>query len=150
MATLIINMGESDDGEVTVSGSANTQTPSHDEKYCTECGEVIKQKAQICPECGVDQNLEEDTVETTQTSQLTDRRQYELEKIASKDKSTVALVSFLITPVGYWMVGKKTLAIINLLTLNFLLFGPIVVPIHTYKMIGDAEEELRRAGVKGY
>lgn len=143
-------MEESDDGEVTVSKTADSQTPSHDEKFCTECGEIIKERAQICPECGVDQNLEQDTVETTQTNQLTDRRQYELEKLASKDKGTVALVSFLITPVGYWMAGKKTLAIINLLTFNFLLFGPIVVPIHTYKMIGDAEEELRRAGVEGY
>ena len=26
-----------------------------DEKFCTECGSVIRQKAEICPECGVRQ-----------------------------------------------------------------------------------------------
>lgn len=26
-----------------------------DEKFCTECGAVIKQKAEICPQCGVRQ-----------------------------------------------------------------------------------------------
>ncbi|MBI5843108.1 MAG: NINE protein [Deltaproteobacteria bacterium] len=26
-----------------------------DEKYCTECGEIIKARAEICPKCGVRQ-----------------------------------------------------------------------------------------------
>lgn len=26
-----------------------------DEKYCSECGEIIKAKAEICPKCGVRQ-----------------------------------------------------------------------------------------------
>lgn len=31
------------------------QTKSPDEKFCSECGAVIKQKAEICPHCGVRQ-----------------------------------------------------------------------------------------------
>lgn len=27
--------------------------PENDEMYCSECGSVIKRKAEICPECGV-------------------------------------------------------------------------------------------------
>jgi predicted RNA-binding Zn-ribbon protein involved in translation (DUF1610 family) len=30
--------------------------PRTDEKYCSSCGEVIKEKAEICPECGVRQS----------------------------------------------------------------------------------------------
>lgn len=31
------------------------QSPDSDEKYCRECGEIIKERAEICPECGVRQ-----------------------------------------------------------------------------------------------
>ncbi|MFB6175404.1 MAG: NINE protein [Candidatus Nanohalobium sp.] len=27
--------------------------PANDEKYCSNCGEIIDKKAEICPECGV-------------------------------------------------------------------------------------------------
>jgi TM2 domain-containing membrane protein YozV/ribosomal protein L40E len=33
----------------------STQTKEADEKYCTECGAIIKAKAEICPKCGVRQ-----------------------------------------------------------------------------------------------
>lgn len=139
-------------------------TPGPDEMYCMDCGAVIKKQAEICPECGVRQATEEystpaepqDKVsqnpqaETNASSDITDRRKYELEKLASNDKTTIAVIGFLISPVAYWMIGKKTLAIINFLTFNFFLLGPIVVPIHCYSMISDAEEELRMAGVGGY
>lgn len=145
-------MSESDE---TPPEDSHNETPGHDEKYCTDCGSVIKKRAEICPECGVEQsgNSQEPAAAEeppAQSTGLTDRRQYELEKVASQNKLTVALVSFLITPLGYWMVGKKMLAIVNLLTLNYFLLGPFVVPIHTYMMIDNAEEELRRAGVQGY
>jgi len=36
-----------------------TQTKGIDEKFCSECGEIIKIKAEICPKCGVRQkNIE--------------------------------------------------------------------------------------------
>lgn len=31
------------------------RTKSSDEKFCSECGEIIKLKAEICPKCGVRQ-----------------------------------------------------------------------------------------------
>lgn len=141
------------DDENSEDGSTARNSPGHDEKFCTECGSIIKKEAAMCPECGVEQkeNKSEQTQQTTQTTNdITDRRQHELETIASKDKTTVALVSFFITPLGYWMIGKKGLAAINFFTLNYFLLGPFIVPIHTYKMIDDAENELRRAGVRGY
>lgn len=136
------------------------ETPGPDEMYCMDCGEIIKERAEICPECGVAQGgsgvVEQQSQQSQQTQQsqsgtgLTDRRQYELEKVASKDKTTILLASLLISPLGYWMIGKRALAIINILTLNFLLLGIIIVPIHTWTAIDNAEEELRKAGVEGY
>jgi RNA polymerase subunit RPABC4/transcription elongation factor Spt4 len=35
--------------------SDTKQTKSADEKYCSECGEIIRLKAEICPHCGVRQ-----------------------------------------------------------------------------------------------
>ncbi|NTU57371.1 MAG: TM2 domain-containing protein [Chlorobiaceae bacterium] len=32
-----------------------TTTKGPDEKFCTECGEIIRAKAEICPKCGVRQ-----------------------------------------------------------------------------------------------
>lgn len=114
-----------------------------DEAFCTSCGEVIKKEAEVCPECGVRQKGEN----TEQgNSELPDARKYELQKIARKDQTTVAVVSFLISPVGYLMVGKTGLAVINFFTLNYLLFGIILVPIHTWKIIGNARDELQRHG----
>jgi len=34
----------------------STQTKAADEKFCSSCGEVIKEAAEICPECGGRQN----------------------------------------------------------------------------------------------
>lgn len=33
----------------------STESPRADEKYCSTCGEIIKEAAEICPECGVRQ-----------------------------------------------------------------------------------------------
>lgn len=35
--------------------SAQEQTKGADEQFCSSCGEVIKEEAEICPECGVSQ-----------------------------------------------------------------------------------------------
>lgn len=114
-----------------------------DEVYCTSCGEPIKEDAEMCPECGVRQG---DESSSSDGLDLPDARVYELQKVARKDTTTVMLVSFLLTPVGYWMVGKTGLAIINFLTLNYFLLGIIIVPFHTRSIIKDAREQLERAG----
>lgn len=116
-----------------------------DEVFCTSCGEVIKSDAEVCPECGVRQNGDEES-QRDASSDISDARKYELQKIARKDQTTIAAVGFLIPFVGYLMIGKTGLAIINLLTLNYFLFGFIIVPIHTWKIIGNARDELRRHG----
>lgn len=36
-------------------GETMSSNPGPDEVYCIECGEIIKEKAEICPECGVRQ-----------------------------------------------------------------------------------------------
>ncbi|WP_336133955.1 hypothetical protein [Natronomonas amylolytica] len=32
------------------------RTPGPDECYCTSCGSIIKEKAELCPDCGVRQS----------------------------------------------------------------------------------------------
>ena len=54
-----------------------TDTKGPDEKYCSTCGEIIKQQAEICPECGVRQK--------DPTPQVTD----EPEPTPSSDKDRV-------------------------------------------------------------
>lgn len=151
---------------VDESDTTTEQKPQRgpDEVFCTECGAVIKERAEVCPECGVRQQSKDAPVpqesqqahnqaaKSTDNSNvdLTERRQYELEKIASKDKTTIILLGIFITPLGYWMIGKKGLALVNFITLNYFLLGWIIVPIHCNKMINDARKELRLAGVGGY
>lgn len=140
---------------------ASGDRPGPDEVFCIECGEIINEQAEACPHCGVSQNngtssAQQPESQTTVNVQqgegtgLTDRRQYELEKIANKSTFTIILVALLLTPAAYWMVGKKTLAIVNFFTANFFLLGFVIVPIHCYVMISNAREELRKAGVAGY
>lgn len=106
-----------------------------DEQFCSSCGETIKKEAEICPECGV-----------RQSSSRNDFELQEKKKIANKDITTVMVVSFLLTPVGYWMVGKTMLAIVNFLTLNYFLLGWLIVPFHTRKIIKDTRTELAAQG----
>ena len=37
-------------------GKESVEAPAVDEKYCKNCGEIIDDKAEICPECGVRQH----------------------------------------------------------------------------------------------
>lgn len=112
-----------------------------DEAYCSSCGKVIKQQAEICPECGVNQVENQDS-----NSELPEARKYELQKVARKSQTTIPIIGFLIPFVGYIMVGKNGLAILNILTLNYLLLGFLIVPFHTYKIIDNAQDELARHG----
>lgn len=144
------------DSEFDGIDNSESKTPSlgPDEVFCTECGSAIKERAEICPECGVRQKTSP-TEESVQQSQqgiksLTQKRKYELEKKAGADKTVTILLALFLTPAGYWVIDEKILAILNLLTFNYLLFGPIVVPIHCHVMIEDAKQELQEAGVEGY
>ena len=39
----------------SASGGASSREPGPDEVYCRDCGSIIKERAEICPECGVRQ-----------------------------------------------------------------------------------------------
>jgi hypothetical protein len=41
------------------------KTKAADEKYCSECGEIIRLKAYICPKCGVKQLPISDDIESS-------------------------------------------------------------------------------------
>jgi short subunit fatty acids transporter len=109
--------------------------PGPNEVYCSSCGEVIKEEAKVCPECGVENKANED-------SSTSDRRKRELEDIVHQNKTTVILLSIFVTPLGYYWVGKTGLALLNFFTFNYLFLGPIIVPFHTNKIMNDAQKEL--------
>jgi hypothetical protein len=44
-----------EESAMTESGRVQTRAKTADEKYCHECGEIIRAKAEICPKCGVRQ-----------------------------------------------------------------------------------------------
>lgn len=150
-------MSSEDTNEAESSTGAAAGEPGPDEAYCTSCGSIIKEQAEICPECGVRQQPTQaggapqrgggaPAGDAGAGGQANDARIRELQKIAAKDKSTVMLVSFLLTPAGYVMVDKLVLAIVNLLTFNYFFLGFIIVPFHTKSIIENAREELEAEG----
>jgi hypothetical protein len=148
----------SEDTSGTESNTEAAGEPGPDEAYCTSCGSIIKEQAEICPECGVRQQPTGGAPQRGGAApaggaqaggaggQPNDARIRDLQKIAGKDKSTVMLVSFLLTPAGYVMVDKLVLAIVNLLTFNYFFLGFIIVPFHTKSIIENAREELEAEG----
>ncbi|WP_254763393.1 TM2 domain-containing protein [Natrinema marinum] len=66
---------------------------------------------------------------------------HQAQAIADKSTPMAVLLALVLSPVAYYYVGRTKLAVINLLTLNYLLLGIVVVPIHVYKIINDAQNE---------
>jgi hypothetical protein len=66
----------------------------------------------------------------------------ELKNRANKSIPVALLLSVFISPLAYHYIGKRGLAVVNLFTLNYLLLGIVVVPIHVVKLITDARSEL--------
>lgn len=58
-----------------------------DEKYCSECGEIIKIKAEICPKCGVRQMPISDVIENSKNNKLGEKFLY---------SGVVSLIVFLV------------------------------------------------------
>lgn len=150
-----------------------------DEVFCNSCGAIIKQRAEICPECGVRQALDAVGAGSGHGGQpqaqaqpqgqgsgaapgagphqgthggyaMTEKRRRELESVAGTSTAGVVLVGFLFSPVAYLMVNRAGLALLNFFTFNYFLTGWLLVPLHCAKIVGDAERELRQAGVEGY
>lgn len=118
-----------------------SQNVGPDEVFCTSCGEVIKEQAEICPECGVRQQGAESDDESIPDSKI-----YELQKVARKSPGTAIALGVLISPLGYVYVGKNWLAVLNFITFNYLLLGIIIVPAHSYVIINNAQDTLERHG----
>jgi hypothetical protein len=93
---------------------------------------------------------EEPEKRESQLSDMNDYQQREKEKIANKSTTTAVLLGIFLSPAAYVYVGKWGWAAANFFTFNFLLLGIIIAPLHTRKMINDANEELREANVEGY
>lgn len=127
-----------------------TEIAGSDEVYCTNCGRPMKETAKQCPHCGVKRTGAGSSGRAGGNSALTERRQYELEKSATKSPILGALLGFFAPPFGYVYVGKWGWALLNFITLNYLFLGFVLVPLHIPKIISNAKDELRNAGVGGY
>lgn len=76
----------------------------------------------------------------------TDETNRDVQPIANKSKGVAVVLGVLLSPLAYYYVGRTKLAIVNLVTLNFLMIGVVAVPIHVYKIIGDAESSVDDTG----
>lgn len=75
----------------------NNRTKGVDEKFCSECGAVIKAKAEICPKCGCRQHGAASTQE-------------------KRSKTTAALLALFLGGLGIhkFYLGQKTAGILYL------------------------------------
>jgi len=83
----------------------NVQVKAIDEKFCSECGAVIKVKAEICPKCGV--------------RQMAPPTAINLGPVASNGKSRIAAALFAIFLGGFgihkFYLGQVGLGILYLI-----------------------------------
>lgn len=80
-------------------------------------------------------------------TELTDAEKAALKKRAYRSPMLAAFLGFFLPPIAYLYIGKFRLAVLNLITLNFLLLGFIIVPLHARSAVKQARKELRAAGV---
>ena len=80
----------------------------------------------------------------TTANAASDDDRAELRATAEKSKAVAVVLGLGLWPVAYYYVGRKKLAAINLLTLNYLMLGVFIVPVHVYKIVSDAESKLER------
>jgi hypothetical protein len=71
-----------------------------------------------------------------------DERRQKVQSTAEKSKVVAIVLGLLLSPASYYYVGRTKLAVINLVTLNYLTLGFLVVPIHSYLIVDNAEDEL--------
>jgi hypothetical protein len=65
-------------------------------------------------------------------------QQSESSSVADKSVPVAVLLGLTISPLAYYYVGKTKLAILNLVTLNWIGLGIVATPIHVYKIIDNA------------
>jgi uncharacterized membrane protein YqaE (UPF0057 family) len=64
------------------------------------------------------------------------------QRLAEKDQGLYVLLAFFVPPVAYLKLGMPGHALVNLITLNFLLLGFLIVPIHVYDIIRNARRQV--------
>lgn len=107
-----------------------------DEKYCSECGEIIRLKAEICPKCGVRQIIETPKkIQGNKEKSLTVPREY-----STKNKLLwwlisiiliVCLVVFADLPTGIYegvlgLSDSMMLAVLLLLLITAIIINPLL------------------------
>lgn len=60
--------------------------------------------------------------------------------VAEKSRIWATVFGIFLGPIGYFYVGSVEWAIACFLTGNFLLLGPLIVPLHANKKITEARE----------
>lgn len=123
-----------------IMNTASERVKKPDEKFCHECGEIIRAKAEICPKCGCRQ-LGEPGYPPSDLDRGFSRS-------ASKSRTTAAVLAILLGGVGAhkFYLGKPLYGIIYLLfVLTFIpAFLGLIEGIR-YVMMSDAEFQDRLA-----
>lgn len=117
--------GASGRGDDTDGGSSPTAGAG--EMYCSSCGSVIKEQAELCPECGVRQS---DTSASTS---------------GSKDKTSAALLAIFLGFIGahHFYLGNTGRGILYLL-LSWTLIPGTIALIEAVIYLTKSEEEFQR------
>lgn len=63
-----------------------------------------------------------------------DYEQLQAQKIASRNRGLATVLGFLAPPIGYAYVDSWGLAALNFITLNYLLLGFVIVPLHVRRI----------------
>lgn len=129
--------------EAAAEKSTHRDGLSQDEVYCIDCGSIINRRAEMCPDCGMNQVPPGGWEDDGQTRSAVTR---EDEKLARKDLNTNVLLGIFLPPVAYLNLGKPLLAVLNLVTFNYMLLGFVAVPYHAYAIIRDARERVLEGG----
>ena len=116
---------------------------SADEQYCHSCGEVIKNEASMCPNCGVSTG---NSTSPRGGGDLPAGRKRELQQIARKSPGTLMIVSFFVPSVGYVMVDEIGWAAICFFTSHYAFLGHLIVPFHVKGFVTNARQELETHG----
>jgi len=70
----------------------------------------------------------------------TDPQYSDAQPLAEKSTPVALLLAVVLSPVAYYYVGRTKLAVINLLTINYLMLGIVITPIHVYSILTGADE----------
>lgn len=120
---------------------------AEDEAYCTTCGEIVKRKAEICPECGTRRKpAPTETDATSGESQSTS---------PEKDPGVAAILSFFYSGLGQIYngeiakgIGFMVVQFLNIL-LMFVLIGLLTYPLVWIIGVYDAYTSAERINDAG-